>query len=245
MTTQMDKKILGIITARGGSKGVLGKNIADFGGKPMLAWTIENALSSDCIDKLVLSTDDQAIADVAEIYGLSVPWLRPSELAQDDSPAISALIHAVKKVAEEDYHPDYIMLLQPNIPFRSSEDIKNAVKILFDKSADSVVSICKTDNHPYLCKKIDKDGQLNDFMEVPIPETQRNRQNLPPAYSLNGAVYVVKTEILLNKKSLYGDKTYAYIMPPERSIDIDTPWDMYLARLIMKDKLVGAYSKRF
>jgi N-acylneuraminate cytidylyltransferase/CMP-N,N'-diacetyllegionaminic acid synthase len=169
---------------------------------------------------------------------VEVPWLRPSNLAGDSSPVIFTLIHAIERLAkDEDYHPDYIMLLQPNIPFRETDDIDNSVELLFEKSAESVISIYESPSHPYLSRKIDEDARLSHFLQVPIPEMKQERQNLPPAYSLNGAIYIVKTDVLMEGKTLYGDPTYAYVMPAERSIDIDTPWDLYIADLVMKDKL--------
>lgn len=231
-------KVLAIIPARGGSKGVPGKNIADFGGKPMIAWTIEAARVAELIDRIWVSTDDQEIADCAEKYGVQVPWLRPDELATDAAPVILALVNAVEQLKEkEGYLPDYVLLLQPNVPFRTAEDMDNVIKMALDKDADSVVSVCEAQVHPYLSKKINEQGLLENFIEIPVSELQMNRQNLPEAYELNGALYLAKTELLLAQKSFYGDKTFAYIMPAERSIDIDTPWDMYLARLVINDRL--------
>lgn len=232
--------ILALIPARGGSKGVPGKNIADLGGKPLIAWTIEAALQSEYIDKVIVSTDDQEIADCAEKHGVKVPWLRSDELATDNAPVILALVDAVERLKkDEGYHPDYVLLLQANVPFRTTEDMDNVIKMAIEKSADSVVSVCAAQVHPYLSKKIDENGQISDFLDVPVPEMYRNRQNLPAAYALNGALYLVRTEILLEKHSLYGDSTLAYVMPPERSIDIDTQWDMHLARLIIGNKYNG------
>lgn len=231
-------KILAIIPARGGSKGIPGKNIAELGGKPLIAWTIDEALKSKYIDKIIVSTDDQKIANCAEKCGIPVPWLRPDELAGDDAPVIMAMIDALERLKkDEDYYPDYVLLLQVTVPLRSCEDMDNGIKLAIEKSADSVVSVCETQEHPYLGKKIDKNGYLLDFLEIPLPEMQKNRQNFPAAYFLNGAIYLIKTELLLKQKSLYGNKSYAYVMPHERSMDIDSLWDLHVVRLIMADRL--------
>ena len=233
-------KVLALIPARGGSKGVPGKNIADFGGKPMIAWTIEAAHHAELIDRIWVSTDDPEIAKCAEEYGVKVPWLRPDELATDEAPVILALVNAVETLREkEGYRPDYILLLQPNVPFRTTEDMDNVIKMAIEKDIDGVVSVCEAHVHPYLSKKINDEGYLENFIEVPMSELGLNRQNLPEAYELNGALYLVKTEILLDRKSFYGERTLAYVMPPERSIDIDTPWDMYLARLVLEDRSIN------
>ncbi|MCJ7431995.1 MAG: acylneuraminate cytidylyltransferase family protein [Anaerolineales bacterium] len=229
-------KILGLITARGGSKGIPQKNIRDLAGKPLLAWTIEVALSSQCFDKVVVSTDDYRIAKVARDFGADVPFMRPFEMAQDDSSSMDAVLHAVHFLANhENYFPQYIMLLQPTSPLRSSVDIQKAIKIIQDKQADSVVSVTTVHQHPYWMKTISPDGRLADFS--PTERSYTKRQDLPTAYALNGAIYLARREVLLARSSFYGKNTFAYVMPSERSLDIDTPWEFHLAELILKDNL--------
>ena len=233
------KKVLAIIPARGGSKGILGKNIVEVGGKPLIAWTIEAALQSSVFDRVMVSTDDSEIAETAKKYGAEIPWFRPSELAQDDSAVIDCLIYEVDRFkVEQDYVPDLIMLLQATSPLRTSEDIINAVQMHSEKSASSVVSVCEAPGHPYLTKKIDADGRLSDFIPIPIPEKNKNRQNFPPVYLLNGAIYLFERDVLLNKHTLYGDPAFAYIMSAHQSHDIDTHWDLsFIDILINRDPM--------
>ncbi len=227
--------VLGLIPARGGSKGIPGKNIAPVAGRPLLAWTIEAAHASGRVSRLIVSTDDQSIADVARQYGAEVPFLRPAELAQDDTPGIEPVLHAVRWVEEnEGYRPEYVMLLQPTSPFRSSEDILAAVELAQGRQADSVVSVCLAHHHPFWTKSLDGDGRMQEFIKLDRPYL--SRQNLPDAYALNGAIYLVRREVLLAQRNFYGNVTYGYVMPAERSIDIDSPWDLYLADLVMKDR---------
>lgn len=228
-------EILALITARGGSKSIPGKNISILAGKPSIAWTIEAALKSPLISRIVVSTDDEEIARVSSSWGADIPLMRPPELAKDDSPHIDVMIHAVEWLAEhEDYYPDSVMLLQPTSPLRTSEDIERAIELFLVKNADSVVSVNLTENHPYLAKCINDHGYLDDF--IPKPDGYLPRQKFPPVYSLNGAIYLVKREILLDQKELFPRKTCAYVMPVERSLDIDTTWDLYLANLILQDR---------
>ena len=226
---------VGVITARGGSKSIPKKNTAPIGGKPLIAWTIEAALRSSALSRVIVSTDDTEIAEVARQWGAEVPFLRPAELARDDSPHIPVVVHAVEWLeSHEDTRPDYILLLQPTSPLRSTEDIDNAIRLALEKDADSVVSVCQALSHPYLTKRITANGHLEDF--VPKPEGYLRRQALPPAYFVNGAIYLVQRDVLIEKQTFYTERTYAYVMPPERSLDIDTPWDLYLADLILKER---------
>ena len=231
----MVPNILGLITARGGSKGIPRKNLADLAGKPLIAWTIEAALESHKLGRVIVSTDDEEIAQVARAWGAEVPFMRPPELAGDRSSHVSVIVHAVRWLeTTESAHLDHVMLLQPTSPLRSVEDIDAAIDLAIEKDADSVVSVCPVREHPYLCKQIASDGRLLDFTlksEGYIP-----RQVLPPVYSLNGAIYLVRCSVLLEQNIVYTDRTFAFVMPLERSLDVDTPWDLHLANLILKDR---------
>lgn len=228
-------QIVAIIPARGGSKGVPGKNIAIVGGKPLIAWTITAAIKANIFDRVIVSTDDATIAFVATQFGAEVPFLRPPHLAQDDTPTIDVLIHLLDWLAQNaDYRPDLVMLLQPTSPLRMAEDVREARLLLDAKQADSVVSVCLSEQHPYWMKQVDDDQRLRPFLNP--TETHTRRQNLPPTYALNGAIYLAKRELILTQRSFYTDNSYAYIMPPERSLDIDTPWDLHLVDLILRDK---------
>jgi len=229
-----DVSLLAIIPARGGSKSISRKNIAPLAGRPLIAWTIEAAQASLLVDRVVVSTDDVEIAEVAQNYGAEVPFIRPPELAQDDTPGIDPVLHGIQWLAEnQGYEPDYVVLLQPTSPLRTSEDIEQAMKLASSQRADSVLSVTPVAHHPYRMKLLDTEGRIKDFRRAPQRGIQR--QNLPPVYGLNGAIYLVKRRPFLQHRTWFGARTYAYVMEQERSLDIDTPWDLRLAELILKD----------
>jgi N-acylneuraminate cytidylyltransferase/CMP-N,N'-diacetyllegionaminic acid synthase len=184
-----------------------------------------------------VSTDDEEIASVARDWGGDVPFARPTNLAQDTSSHIEVVVHAVEWLGHHRMlFPDYVMLLQPTVPLRSTVDIDAAIDFAVEMNADSVISICPSTSHPYLVKKIGDDGRLEDFLyhiDKYLP-----RQSLPPAYVLNGAIYLVRREVLLEKRTWYTDRTYAYLMPLERSFDIDSELDFALVNLILKGELL-------
>ena len=225
-------KIIGLVTARGGSKSIPRKNITLLAGKPLIAWTIEAALQSRGLSRVVVSTDDQEIAEVSKKWGAEVPFMRPTELAQDDSPHVPVLIHAVEWLEEvEGATVDYLMLLQPTSPLRSAKDIDLAIELALDKNADSVISVCEAPVHPYFTRRITSDGRLQKFVQK--PDGYLRRQVLPPAYAWNGAIFLIRRDILIEKQTREPERTYAYVMPPERSLDVDTPWELYLADLVL------------
>ena len=224
--------ILAIIPARKNSKGILGKNIIDFCGKPLIAWTILAAKNSKSIHRVVVSTDSEQIAEIALSYGAEVPFMRPAELAQDDSPGMSVILHALNWLLEnESYCSDYTMALQPASPLRTSDDIDNTIDLLKAKQVSSVVSVSLVKQHPYLMKNVTDIGTMTNFYK--ITEDAGNRQDLPPVYILNGAIYLARSNKLVQDKSWYDEQTQAYIMPESRSIDIDTPEDLFLAGYLM------------
>jgi CMP-N-acetylneuraminic acid synthetase len=228
-----EEKILAVITARGGCKGIPQKNIQPLLGKPLVAYTIEAALQSRTLNKIIVSTDNETIAHISKKYGAEVPFLRPKHLATDTATSLSVLQHAVSYLAEkEGYLADIIVCLQPTSPLRSAGDIDQAVTLCMNTGADSVVSLCKVEHHPYWMKKV-VEGRVYPLMEVDDEEYPR-RQDLPPVYQLNGAIYVTRKKILMEEERVLGEHTLAHIMSQERSIDIDTPIDLKLAELIMK-----------
>jgi len=230
-------KTLAIIPARGGSKSIPNKNITLVGGKPLLEWTISAARAAQSIDRVIVSTDSPDIAGVARACGAEVPFLRPPELAQDDTPGIVPILHAAQWLKEhQSYEPDYVMCLQPTSPFRTLEDIEAVLKMAWDRQAESVISVTLADQHPQWMKTISEDGTLHDYATDASLVTRR--QDLPAVYALNGAIYLIRFDLLLQNQSLYTERSLAYIMPPERSLDIDTPWDLYLADLVLKDRTV-------
>ena len=219
--------MLPIIPARGGSKGLPRKNILPLAGKPLIYYSIKAALDAGeyCLPPIV-STDDPKIIKVAKGYNALTPFVRPKDLATDEVSIFPVLTHALLWFEEnENYSPDYILLLQPTSPMRTAEDIKSSIKLAIQHDADGVVSVCESQHHPYLAKKI-INGQVDSFLN--LDRIYNRRQELPEAYALNGAIYLVKSEILKQMKTFYTDKTYAYIMPRERSIDIDSLWDLQM-----------------
>lgn len=233
MPLHKQPRVLAIIPARGGSKGVPRKNIRPLSGKPLIAYTIEAAAGAQLLDRTVLSTEDTKIAAIAKKHGAEVPFMRPPELAKDESFAEPVMEHALGWLEEhEGYVPDYLLLLQPTSPLRTSQDIDNCINLALEKDAVGVVSICPVKHHPYLIKRLDEEGHIESFS--PLDQMWRRRQDFPPAYGLTGAIYLVRREILLEQHALFHERTYAYIMPPERSLDIDTLWDFTLAELILK-----------
>lgn len=229
-----DMKILAIIPARGGSKGIKNKNLATLGGRPLIAYTISAAHESGSLDRTIVTTDSAEIAEASRSLGAEVPFLRPAELAQDNTPGIDPILHALQWLEEQQgYRPDFVICLQPTSPFRTADDIDVAAK-LGCKHSCSVIGLVGAKQHPYWMKQITRDGLLKDFIET--DERFTRRQDLPPVFMINGAIYVARRKTLLERKSFYAEHTRPHIMPPERSLDIDTPWDLCLANLVMRDK---------
>ena len=213
--------ILAIIPARGGSKGIPLKNIREVGRKPLIAWTIEEAQKSKFLDRLILSSDDGKIIQVAKEYGCEVPFIRPSELAQDDTPGIEPVLHAIVSLSEK---YDYVVLLQPTSPLRSVEDIDKCIEACVVSGCKACVTVTQSEQSPYWMYSIADSGYMVPVVKV--ADKYCRRQELPTAYVLNGAVYVARTEWLKQTKEFVADETRAIIMPAERSIDIDTEQDL-------------------
>lgn len=230
-------EILGLITARGGSKSIPGKNIKPLAGKPLIQWTIEQALKCSFVNRLVVSTDDDEIRRVCLEGGAEAPFLRPPELAGDASPHFDVILHALDWLEkEQEYRPDYLLLLQPTSPFRTSADIEGIIRMAAENPlADALVGVCEAENHPYLTRKLNPSGTLDFFVESNLAYLRR--QDLPPAYVINGALYLNKPFALRRDRIIVPPGALAYIMSGEASLDVDTPWDFYLADLIMKDRL--------
>ena len=227
------KSLLAIIPARGGSKGFPGKNIKKLCGKPLIAWSIEQAKSCDNIDRIVISTDDESIANVAKQYGTEVPFMRPAELATDTASTVDVIFHVFDWYKKyEDFEPEYILLLQPTSPLRAVTDIKGAIQTLKDKDARAVVSVCETDHHPWWSNILPEDSNMKDFLRPDI--LNKRRQELPVFYRLNGALYLTDSEYLLTHNGFIGPKTFAYKMPKTRSVDIDSAIDFKLAELLLE-----------
>ncbi|HEX3866215.1 MAG TPA: acylneuraminate cytidylyltransferase family protein [Gemmatimonadaceae bacterium] len=228
-------EVLGLVTARGGSKRLPRKALADLGGRPLIDWTIAAARNSTTISRIVASTDDAEIAHAARRSGAEVPFLRPPQLASDHAAHILTVEHTLDWLhVDHAYAPDYVVLLQPTSPFRSAEDIDDAVRIATTNAVDAVIGVCLASDHPHLAKKIERDGTLSDFFEGPRPAYVR-RQDLEPAYVVNGAIYVNRRVSLLETRSFVPHGATAYLMPRNRSVDIDTEWDLAIARLVAEN----------
>ena len=228
------KNVLGLIPARGGSKGLPRKNIKPLLGKPLIAWTIEQALASKYLDIVVVSTDDKEIAEISKKYGAEVPFIRPKELAEDNAKGIDVVLHAVDWLTENAKQKQYdlIILLQPTSPLRRSEDIDKAIELLFLREAKAIVSVCEVDHHPLWSNILPDDGCMKDFIKPEV--MNKNRQELPKFYRLNGAIYMAYCDYLKKQKNFFCKKTFAYIMQKDKSIDIDSEIDFKLTEILMK-----------
>lgn len=231
-------KVLGIIPARGGSKGVPRKNIKLLGGKPLLAYTAESALSAKFLSKVILTTEDSEIAEVGRSLGLDVPFLRPQELSLDTSPTLPVVFHAIDYLENNGESFDAICLLQPTNPLRRTEDIDNCIELLDKSGADSVISILPVP-HEYNPKWVywqDENGEmvLTTGESEPIPR----RQDLPPAFHREGSVYVTRIEALRSYGNLYGKKVQGYEINPSNSVNIDTLDDWIIAENLITKRAI-------
>lgn len=230
------KKILGLITARGGSTSIPRKNIVLLAGKPLLSYTIEAAKNSELLTRTIISTDDQEIAAIAKEYGADVPFMRPIELAQHNTPHLPVVQHALQWLKEnvgEEY--DYVMILQPTSPLRTAADIDAAIIKAVDTGADSVMSKVEiVDFDPVKIKRIENDLILPMFVDE--GRESARRQHGQKAFKRNCAIYLTKTQHIMNN-DLFGAISRPYIMPAERSIDINEPHDLAYAEFLLSKKV--------
>lgn len=229
--------VLAVIPARGGSKGVPRKNIRLVCGKPLIAYTIETTLAARRLFyRIIVSTDDDEIAAVARRYGAEVPFLRPAELAADHVPMVPVLQHAVRFVEDQDgVRLDWVCLLQPTEPFRILEDIEAALRLGQAGGCDSVISVVQVFAvHPILMKRIEN-GRLLPYC-IEEEEGTRRQDYQPPAYLRNGAIYMTRRDVLMERNSIWGDVIRPYIMPPERSVGVDSELDLKLVELLVAER---------
>ena len=225
--------IVALIPARGGSKGIPRKNLAPLAGRPLIAWTIAAALGSADLSRVIVSTDDEEIAKVAREHGAEVPFLRPPELAADDSGALGVALHTLDWLAEtEGGEPEYLLLLQPTSPLRRTADIDGAIGLARARNADAVVSVGPAEPHPFLTRRVGETGALSSF--ILLSEKPARRQDFPPAYVLNGALYLNRSTSLRATRTFEPEGALAFLMPAERSLDIDTPLDLRLAAVLLQ-----------
>lgn len=224
--------MIAIIPARGGSKCLPGKNILPLCGKPMIAYAIEAAKQSKYIDHVIVSTDDQKIADIALEYGAEVPFLRPDFLASDTAQAVDNYIYTIERLTKEWNTPiEEFVVLQPTSPLRIAEDIDGAIEMFMEKKADSVISYTPEAHPARWHKYLDEDKKFIDIFDPTIA----NRQDLKISYYPNGAVYVFRFSIIKERK-YYTDKSYGYVMPRSRSVDIDYKDDFEYVEFLMSKR---------
>jgi CMP-N-acetylneuraminic acid synthetase len=242
-------KVLGLVTARGGSKGLPGKNLRPLAGKPLLSYTVDAARDAGVIDRIVLSTDDDAIAAAGRSFGCEVPFMRPAELARDETPHLPVVQHAVQWLREhQQYEPDAVMILQPTSPLRGASHIREAVRLLEISGADSVVGVCAVPHHyhPMRTVSIDASGAATLFVSgEPLRRRINRRQDMPRAWTINGAIYLLRTPLLFAAEpGLYGDRVAAYEMPAASSVSIDSLEDWSAAERAVDDLITEGPGKR-
>ena len=231
-----DKKILAIIPARGGSKGLPGKNIKPLSGKPLIGWSIEQAQASEYIDEIFVSTDSSEIATVAESFGIKVPFLRPSELATDTSPSSAFVLHTIAYYRNKGQEFDYILLLEPTSPLRDVDDINIAIEQLLNhNTAKSIVGVSKVEaTHPAFLVNISKEGLLKPYLEE---MKVLRRQELNDLYFFEGSLYLSETDYYIETQSFYHNLTLPYVVPKYKSYEVDDIVDFYIIEKLLELKL--------
>ncbi len=233
-------RTLGVITARGGSKGVLRKNIRPLLGKPLVAYTIEAANASRLLTDSVVSTEDEEIAAVCREHGGNVPFMRPAELAEDLTPSLPVVQHAVREMERLSGQPyDAVVLLQPTSPLRRPEDIDACIQMLVESGADSVVSVTEAKQHPLKMKRIVGENIVINYIDQGADD-MRPRQALPPVYVRSGDVYVSWRRVVMDENQLIGRDCRGYMIPAERTIDIDSEFDFLWAEYVLSQRIRSA-----
>ncbi len=227
-----NNKILALIPARGGSKGIKDKNIIDIKGKPLIAYSIEAGKQSKYVDDVVVTTDSEKIAEVSKKYGAEIPFMRPTEYAQDKSKTIDAVIHAIKELKKTGKLYDTLVLLQPTQPLRTSLDIDKAIELYFEKNCMSLVSISEVDDHPLLIRTINSDGSLIHLLNQ---NSDCRRQDMPPFYRVNGCIYINKIEEIDDNTS-FNDNKLGFVMDRSHSVDIDEYKDIVEVEYYLKKR---------
>jgi CMP-N,N'-diacetyllegionaminic acid synthase len=225
-------KILAIIPARSGSKGLKNKNIKLLNGKHLIGYTIEAAIKSNIFTDIIVSTDSEEYAEISKVYGAKVPFLRSKELSSDTASSIDVIIDAINKMENLGKKYDYFMLLQPTSPLRTEKNIKESFELLKKKKANSIISVCEVDHSPLISNVLPENLSLVNFLEK---AKNIRRQDMPKYYRINGAIYLCKVDWFLKYKDMYKEKSYAYIMDKKYSIDIDDEIDFKLAEILINE----------
>ncbi|MGL5053242.1 MAG: cytidylyltransferase domain-containing protein [Cetobacterium sp.] len=227
----MNEKILAIIPARSGSKGLLHKNIKELNGKPLIAYTIEAAKKSEIFEDIFVSTDSKEYAEISEKYGATIPFLREELLSGDTSKISDVIADILDRLEKLGKKYDYFILLQPTSPLRDEDDIIKAYNLLKEKNANSVVSVCEADHSPLWMNNLDESLSMDNF----IKDLNKNRQELKKYYRINGAIYLSKVDYYKKNRNFYDNSSFAYIMLKQNSVDIDTLLDFKFAEYLIKD----------
>ena len=225
------QRVLALITARGGSKELPKKNILPLGGKPLVAWSINAAQQSRYLDHIAISSDDHEIIQIAQKHGCEAPFVRPPELASDAAETLDVAIHALELLPEY----EILVILQPTSPLRTAADIDTALEIMLKQGARSCVSVVEPDKSPYWAYQLNDKGYMRPLLDP--KQVKQRRQDLPMTYVPNGALYIIQTDWLLKSRHLVDENTLAYIMPKERSIDVDSEHDLKIAELYLGNQV--------
>lgn len=228
--------VVAFIPARGGSKGIPRKNLAPLAGRPLMQWTIDAVRESRTVDDIFLSSDDEEIIAFCRSLGVDVPYVRPPELARDDTSMIDTVRHALEWMGDHrpEGMPDNLLLLQPTSPLRTAEDIDGAVRQFKDTGVASLISVNEMAEHPYECVNLTPNGWA--FLAKPNEKADRRQDYLDRYYFVNGAIYLAKTSFILNQGLFFKEsESGIFIMPPERGLDIDQPWQLSVAEALLKN----------
>jgi len=237
MENKKSMKVLGIVHARGGSKRIPLKNIKELNGKPLIAYIITAGLKAKKLDRLIVSTDHPEIARIAKEYGAEVPFVRPPEISEDVATELVTQ-HAVKYLEEkESYSVDIAVTLQPTTPFCLPDDIDGCVKLLINSDADSVISACEIQERPEWMFYIDQNSYAKSFLDKELKGEIGISQTLPKLYIPNGGIYATRRDVLFEQNTIFGRKIKLWIMPAERSVDIDEPINLIFAEFVAKNFL--------
>lgn len=230
--------IVAVITARGGSRGLPRKNVLPLAGLPLIAHSIRVAQEAKRVSRVIVSTDDEEIIAVSREFGAEVPFVRPPELSTADSAHIDVMLHVVSWLEQHGDLPDAVLLLQPTTPLRTPEDIDGAVELMESTDCPAVVGLSPAESHPYLTYKVAADGRLTGFIDHGLRYPRR--QDLPPAYILNGALYLNRCSSLRETQMFQPPGAFGWVMPAERSVDIDSLEDFLVAEKLLKDRATSA-----